>query len=142
MKIHNLLIFSLSFFLLIFQNQCQIDNKNILGKRAIEFEAMFRIDSLYNNFSLIVEKEDIFFTESSGNDNIFYITSTFLGSYFIINRNEKKRIGIDDENKLHLYKMDDTKNIEKTYWNIIKDKNQNYYLIQNVFNQKFLEITL
>ena len=140
MKMHNLLIFILSCLLLIFQNQCQIENKTILGNRDIEFEAMFRIDSLYNNFSLIVEKEDIFFTESSGNDNIFYITSTFLGSYFIINRNEKKRIGIDDENKLHLYKMDDTKNIEKTYWNIIKDKNQNYYLIQNVFNQKFLEI--
>ena len=140
MKIYNLLIFTLSCLLLIFKNQCQINNKTILGNRAIEFEAMFRIDSLYNNFSLVVEKEDLFFTESFENENIFYITSSFLGSYFIINRKEKKRIGIDDENKLHLYEMDDTENIEKTYWNIIKDKNQNYYLLQNVFNQKFLEI--
>ena len=140
MKIYNLLIFTLSCLLLIFKNQCQINNKTILGNRAIEFEAMFRIDSLYNNFSLVVEKEDLFFTESFENENIFYITSSFLGSYFIINRKEKKRIGIDDENKLHLYEMDDTEYIEKTYWNIIKDKNQNYYLLQNVFNQKFLEI--
>ena len=107
----------------------------------IEFEAMFRIDSLYNNFTLTVQNDNIFFSKSDiGNDKIFYITTTFSKSYFIISRDQQKRIGIDDENKLHLYKLDDKKNIEKTFWNIIEDKNQNYFLIQNVFNQKYLEI--
>ena len=50
---------------------------------------------------------------------IFFITSTLSNSYFIKSRNENSRIGIDEENRLHFYKLDDYTNIEKTYWNII-----------------------
>ena len=142
MEIYNLLIFYV-FILIIYKFECQINpmyNSSKLNQN-IEFEAMFRIDSLYNNFTLTVQNDNIFFSKSDiGNDKIFYITTTFSKSYFIISRDEQKRIGIDDENKLHLYKLDDKKNIEKTFWNIIEDKNQNYFLIQNVFNQKYLEI--
>ena len=142
MEIYNLLIFYV-FILIIYKFECQINpmyNSSKLNQN-IEFEAMFRIDSLYNNFTLTVQNDNIFFSKSDiGNDNIFYITTTFSKSYFIISRDQQKRIGIDDENKLHLYKLDDKKNIEKTFWNIIEDKNQNYFLIQNVFNQKYLEI--
>ena len=142
MEIYNLLIFYV-FILIIYKFECQINpmyNSSKLNQN-IEFEAMFRIDSLYNNFTLTVQNDNIFFSKSDiGNDKIFYITTTFSKSYFIISRDQQKRIGIDDENKLHLYKLDDKKNIEKTFWNIIEDKNQNYFLIQNVFNQKYLEI--
>lgn len=142
MEIYNLLIFYV-FILIIYKFECQINpmyNSSKLNQN-IEFEAMFRIDSLYNNFTLTVQNDDVFFSKSDvGNDKIFYITTTFSKSYFIISRDQQKRIGIDDENKLHLYKLDDKKNIEKTFWNIIEDKNQNYFLIQNVFNQKYLEI--
>lgn len=142
MEIYNLLIFYV-FILIIYKFECQINpmyNSSKLNQN-IEFEAMFRIDSLYNNFTLTVQNDNIFFSKSdTGNDKIFYITTTFSKSYFIISRDQQKRIGIDDENKLHLYKLDDRKNIEKTFWNIIEDKNQNYFLIQNVFNQKYLEI--
>ena len=142
MEIYNLLIFYV-FILIIYKFECQINpmyNSSKLNQN-IEFEAMFRIDSLYNNFTLTVQNDNIFFSKSdNGNDKIFYITTTFSKSYFIISRDQQKRIGIDDENKLHLYKLDDKKNIEKTFWNIIEDKNQNYFLIQNVFNQKYLEI--
>ena len=142
MEIYNLLIYYV-FILIIYKFECQINpmyNSSKLNQN-IEFEAMFRIDSLYNNFTLTVQNDNIFFSKSDiGNDNIFYITTTFSKSYFIISRDQQKRIGIDDENKLHLYKLDDKKNIEKTFWNIIEDKNQNYFLIQNVFNQKYLEI--
>ena len=142
MEIYNLLIFYV-FILIIYKFECQINpmyNSSKLNQN-IEFEAMFRIDSLYNNFTLTVQNDNIFFSKSdTGNDKIFYITTTFSKSYFIISRDQQKRIGIDDENKLHLYKLDDKKNIEKTFWNIIEDKNQNYFLIQNVFNQKYLEI--
>ena len=141
MEIYNLLIFYV-FILIIYKFECQINpmyNSSKLNQN-IEFEAMFRIDSLYNNFTLTVQNDNIFFSKSDGNDKIFYITTTFSKSYFIISREQQRRIGIDDENKLHLYKLDDKKNIEKTFWNIIEDKNQNYFLIQNVFNQKYLEI--
>ena len=107
-----------------------------------EFEAIFRIDSLFNNYSLEVKDDDIFFSESkSGDQHNFLITSTFFNSYYIIFRKENKRLGIDDQNRLHMYKIDEQKNLDKTYWNIIPYNNiPNIYLIQNVFNQKFLEI--
>jgi hypothetical protein len=107
-----------------------------------EFEAVFRIDSLYNNFCLTKNEADIMFVESKiGKKQYFLITSTFKNSYFIISKEDNSRLGIDDENRIHLYNSDDTENIEKTYWNIIKyENNPNIYLIQNVFNQKFLEI--
>ena len=107
-----------------------------------EFEAIFRIDSLFNNYSLAVQDDDIFFSESkTGNQQNFLITSTFFNSYYIIFRKDNKRLGIDEENRIHLYKIDEQENIDKTYWNIIPYNNiPNTYLIQNVFNQKFLEI--
>ena len=71
---------------------------------------------------------------------IFFITSTLSNSYFIKSRNENSRIGIDEENRLHFYKLDDYTNIEKTYWNIIIYKNtnnSNIFLIQNVYIKNF-----
>ena len=107
-----------------------------------EFEAVFRIDSLYNNYFLTKNENDIKFVESKiDKQQYFLITSTFYNSYFIISKEDNSKLGIDDKNRIHLYKSDDNENIEKTYWNIIKyENNANIYLIQNVFNQKFLEI--
>ena len=71
----------------------------------------------------------------------FYITSSYEDSYFIISRQENKRLGVDFQNNLKFYNLDDNKDIKKTYWKFINYNNiQNVYLIQNVFSQKFLEI--
>ena len=107
-------------------------------------EGIFRIDSLYNNYTLAIREDIIVLTEEKDGDNqMFFITSTFLNSYFIISRDKNKRIGIDDDNKLYLYKIEDKNNIERTYWNIIKyENNSNIFLIQNVFNQQYLEASM
>ena len=70
----------------------------------------------------------------------FFITPTFLNSYYIISREQNKRLGIDNNNRLHLYNIEDKENIERTYWNIIRyENNTNIFLIQNVFTQTYLE---
>ena len=140
MEIYFLLKFKI-FILLHLYIKCQI-NQNISNNR--ELEGIFRIDSLYNHYSLVIQKDNIFLTETKIGDNqMFFITSIFSNSYFIIFREHNKRIGIDDDNNLYLYKIEDLKNIEKTYWNIIRyENNNNLFLTQNVFNQKYLEINL
>ena len=61
------------FILLVFLTHCQINETNI----DIEIEGMFRIDSLFNNYSLSFQEENLIFTESkNGNDHFFFITST------------------------------------------------------------------
>ena len=86
-------------------------------------EGIFRIDSLYNNYTLTIKEDIIVLTEEKNGDNqMFFITPTFLNSYYIISRDKNKRIGIDDDNKLYLYKIEDKNNIERTYWNIINMK--------------------
>ena len=128
------------FILLVFLTHYQINETNI----DIQIEGMFRIDSLFNNYSLSFQEENLIFTESkNGNDHFFFITSSLSDSYFIKSRNENSRIGVDEENRLHFYKLDDNENIKKTYWNIIRYKNNddsNIFLIQNAYNKKFLEI--
>jgi len=143
MLLTNLLIFIL--FIIFFYNiECQYnENKDIfipIHNDSCEFEAVFRIDSLYNKYSLATQEDNLFFIDLKNGINLnFLITTTFYNSYFIISKLNNKKIGVDNENKLHMYNINDKENIEKTYWNIIK-YNPNIYLIQNVFNQKYLEI--
>lgn len=109
-----------------------------------ELEGIYRIDSIYNRYTLSIKENDLaFFGEKDGGDfQRFAISYTYSDSnYFIISKKENKRIGIDEENKIHMYKLDDDKNIEKTYWKLINYNNEsNIFLIQNAYNNKFLEI--
>ena len=107
----------------------------------IELEGIYRIDSLYNNYSLAIQEDKIFLTEEKyGNNLLFFITPTFLNSYFIISWEQNKRLGIDDDHNLHLYNIEDKENIERTYWNITRyDNNTNIFLIENIFSQTNLE---
>ena len=107
----------------------------------IELEGIYRIDSLYNNYSFLVNEDQIFITkEKSGNNLLFFITPTFLNSYFIISWEQNKRLGTDNNNSLHLYNIEDKENIKRTYWNIIRyENNTNIFLIQNVFTQTYIE---
>ena len=140
------LIFIITFIINLYDIQSQnIKSNETFSSTQIpqkEFEAIFRIDSLYNNYTLTKEEDNIMFIEQKiGKKQYFLITSTFYNSYFIISKDGNRRLGIDEENSLHLYKSDENINIEKTYWNIIKyDKQPNIYLIQNVYNKKFLQI--
>ena len=106
------------------------------------FESTYRIDSVFNGLCLSVQDNEIISKNTAnGLSENFYITSSYEDSYFIISRQENKRLGVDVLNNLKFYNLDDNKDIKKTYWKFINyNNNQNVYLIQNVFSQKFLEI--
>ena len=120
-----------------FYMHCEI-NQTISN---VELEGIYRIDSLYNNCSFLVHEDQIFITkEKYGNNLLFFITPTFLNSYFIISWEQNKRLGTDNNNSLHLYNIEDKENIKRTYWNIIRyENNTNIFLIQNVFTQAYIE---
>ena len=124
-------LFSTIFIIFLYINKCQD-----------LFESTYRIDSVFNGLCLSVQDNEIISKNTAnGLSENFYITSSYEDSYFIISRQENKRLGVDFQNNLKFYNLDDNKDIKKTYWKFINYNNiQNVYLIQNVFSQKFLEI--
>ena len=137
-------MFLILFSILLYIFQCQNNEANNSSKSNLfdEFDASFSIHSLYNNYTLTF-KENIFCLSSNedGINQNFLISPTFSQSFFIIFRLFNKKIGVKDDNNLYMFDLDDSENAEKTYWRIINYKNiPNIYLIQNINNNKFLEI--
>ena len=140
------MIILIIFSFLFFDTQCQVKESINTTTEIIntELEGVYKIVSIYNKYTLSVNENELFFSDEKdgGEFQRFSITYTYSDSYyFIISKKENKRIGIDEENKMHMYKLEDDKNIEKTYWKLINYNNDpNIFLIQNVYNDKFLEI--
>ena len=135
-----LIIFSI--ILYIFQCQNNEANNSSISNLLDEYDSTFSINSLYNNYILTFQENAFCF--SSNKDGIyqnFIISPTFSQSFFIIFRPFNKKIGVNDDYNLYMFDLDDNENAEKTYWRIINYKNnQSIYLIQNINNNKFLEI--
>ena len=135
-----LIIFSL--LLYIFQCQNNEANDSSIINLLDEYNSAFSINSLYNNYILTFQENSFCF--SSNKDGInqnFLISSAFSQSFFIIFRPFNKKIGVNDDNNLYMYDLDDNENAEKTYWRFINYKNnQSIFLIQNINNNKILEI--
>ena len=74
------------------------------------------LSNLYSNFRLIRDKSDGFYIESIYN---------------------KKRISINDNDRIILYNYKEKKNQQKMIWNLIKLKNG--YLIQNKYSLKYIK---
>ena len=136
----------LIFFLSVFNSVYLISYPNLISyvdnKKPAKFNAVFRIDSLYQNYPLIIRNNQVEFSPTKGGkEESFRITETglFLNSYYIASKPFNKRIGVDDKNSLVLYDIDDIKNQEKTIW-IFIEVSENKYLIQNFHNRKFLNI--
>ena len=140
------MIILIIFSFLFFDTQCQVKESINTTTEIIntELEGVYKIVSIYNKYTLSVNENELFFSDEKdgGEFQRFSITYTYSDSYyFIISKKENKRIGIDEDNKMHMYKLEDDKNIEKTYWKLINYNNDpNIFLIQNVYNDKFLEI--
>ena len=144
MSIEHLYRFIVLYFLLDniqCQNNTTNNQINSIDPPNYEFEAIYRIISLNNHFRLTINNEDMLFSENNDASQNFFITSTFSNSFFIISQEKGKCLGIDDKNRMTMYKRNDKKNLEKAYWNLIKYNNYpNVYLIKNAYNGKFLEI--
>ena len=115
----------------------------IVIKNESQFNAIFRIDSKENNYSLKMEKNVLLFLDSKeSKEELFRITSIKDDLYYIIYKPLNQFFGIDDKGEIKLYNQDNKNKNEiadKIKWKFIKI-NDNEYSLQNLFNEKFLEM--
>ena len=106
--------------------------------------AYYRIDSLYNGYSLTIEeKEVVFKDQKEGDSQNFIFKNIDSNSYYIESKLNSKRIGMNENNEITIYDYDDYKNNDKMIWNILLHEsddniNNNKFLIQNKYNLHFL----
>ena len=116
----------------------------IVIKNESQFNAIFRIDSKENNYSLKMEKNVLLFLDSKeSKEELFRITSIKDDLYYIIYKPLNQFSGIDDKGEIKLYNQDNKNKNEiadKIKWKFIKINNDNEYSLQNLFNEKFLEM--
>ena len=112
------------------------DNNNL------EFKGIYKINSLYNNYSLTDENYCLqFFNNKYKNHQIYRIIKNENGTFYFEIKKNKKKIGVNiNGHVLSIYNTRDKKDYRNTTeWNIIPiDDNQ--YVIQNTYNKKFMEI--
>ena len=99
------------------------------------FNGIYRISSCSNGKYFSIKGISLFLSDIQNNfrlinvkDNNYYIESRFL----------KQKIGVNNNNKILFYKRFNNINIDKLLWKIIKI-NENDYLIQNLYNKKYIE---
>ena len=141
-------------FLIFFQRliifKCQENNKLDQNQsqinQLINPLAYYRIDSLYNGYSITIQDEKVKIKHNKkGDSQNFIFNKIESNSYYIESRLNEKRIGINENNELVIYDNDDDKNNDKMIWNIILYEsnyniNNTKFLIQNKYNLNFLEI--
>ena len=112
------------------------------NQKNMQFNAVYRIDSLERGYPLNIKDNKVLFsTKKGGKEENFRIVSTrkTINSFYIVSKIFNKKVGINDKGEIILYKINESKNVEKTEWIFIK-LNDNNYLIQNSFNKKYLEV--
>ena len=125
-----ILVCILSFF------QCQNINQN----------AYYRIDSLYNGYSVTIKDQIVQMRNKRKGDcqNFIFIPKE-NNTYYIESRIDKKRLGINDKNEVITYAKGDIQNEKKTVWIIepflspYNTKNDQF-TIKSEHNSKYLEI--
>ena len=107
------------------------NNKNSIYK----FNGIYTINSLLNNHYIAFKNNIIILTNKQIN---FRLVPIALYSYYIESRGKKKKLGITDNGKIIFYDKSNY-NKNKVIWNIF-EVNNNEYLIQNNYNQRFIEV--
>ena len=110
----------------------------IIHKRIIsKLDGIYTIKSVSSDLYFSFENNKLIISNIKNHFRIVLVESNV---YLIETRFKKKRIGLDGKNAIRLYKsginIDDN---NKIYWNLI-EINKNQFLIQNKYNNNFLEI--
>ena len=112
----------------------------------INQNAYYRIDSLYNGYSITIKDQIVKMRNKRKGDcqNFIFIPKE-NNSYYIESRIDKKRLGVNDQNEVITYTKEDNQNEKKTVW-IIESFSSPYntkndqFIIKNEYNLKYLEI--
>ena len=125
-----ILLYILTFF------HCQNINQN----------AYYRIDSLYNGYSVTIQEQIVKMRNKRKGDcqNFIFIPIEY-NSYYIESRIDQKRLGINDKNEVITYTKEDIQNEKKTIWQIEPlpspyNTKKDQFTIKNEYNLKYLEI--
>jgi hypothetical protein len=97
-------------------------------------EGYYEINSILNNFYLSLKNKKLIISKIKCSFNIIPKTKF---SYIIQFRNQK--LGIDGNNKITVYNNIENIEIRKYCWNIYNIK-KNLYFIQNLYNNKLIEV--
>jgi len=97
---------------------------------------IYLIKNLENNYYLTVDKNNLILSNKQTNFRLIFIKSN---TFIIETKHNKKKIGIDDKDKIVIYNY--IGNIKKTkiFWNITQNLRKEF-LIQNLYNHKYIEI--
>ena len=122
--------------------QEQQNEKDSNSNNFINPLAFYRIDSLYNGYSITLNKHVKLKLDKKGDIQNFIFTE-FENSYYIESRFGKK-IGVNDNNEVIAYDKNDGIK-DKMLWyiklyNSNNDKNITQIILQNKFNLKYLEL--
>jgi len=121
-------IFIFILYNILILSQMQNDNNGNLT------HGYYEINSYLTNLYLSMNNKNLIISNIKCS---FKIIPLKKYSYFI--KFGKRKIGIDDNNNIIIYYETENINIKKYIWNIYYIK-KNLYLIQNLYNNKFLEV--
>ena len=126
--------------ILIFYSLTQMTDNITRISEKYKFNAVYRIDSLINGYSLIVKNDKLKFIEiKEGKEESFRIISTKSNLYFIESKPFNQRLGVNDKEEIILFNKYNSEKLEEIYWKIIPI-NDKEFLIQNNRTKKFLQI--
>ena len=128
--------FILILFCILTFFHCQNINQN----------AYYRIDSLYNGYSVTIKDQIVKMRyKRKGDCQNFIFIPKENNLYYIESRIDKKRLGINDRNEVIAYRKEDIQNENMTVWIIESfsspyNTNKDQFTIKNQYNLKYLEI--
>ena len=139
----------INFLFLLKLYDCEGENSNKISTKSFHINpnAYYRIDSVFNKYSISEEKEKVKMNlEKKGDSQNFIFKKINDIIYYIELRHHNLRLGVDDENNVVFYKKEDEKNAKKIEWVIepYKDydiKKNNYFTIKNNYNSNYLELS-
>ena len=128
------------FFIFLLQNFLFIKIKT-KNKEALNFKEVFKIYSVYNNYSLTNENNIIQFCKSKYKlGQTFQINKADKDTYYIEIKNNHKKLKINQNGHVLMDMRADNKNPKKEgEWKIFKIE-ENQYVIQNAETSNFMEI--
>ena len=123
------------FFLFILLNKILFTNNDRNKKNSYyhSLKGVYRIESFSTNYYFKIKKDVLLLFKTY---SYFRLIGEKSNGFFIESIFTKKRIGIDDNDRIILYNYNEKKNWPKMIWYLIKIKNG--YLIQSKYSLKYM----
>ena len=121
-------------FIIIFINGRNY--KTIYNFEEFKINGIYIIKNYFNNYYFKLKNNNLIVLNKFSYFHIIPFKSNF---YYIESFYKKKRLGLDKNNNVALFKINKNINNNKVIWNIIKISDEKY-LIKNINNEKYLEI--